>query len=159
MNCGCYSIPGLGRRKQEVLAAGGASFLASAMLETDRLDTNYPYGDNKVGDSFNAGIAKQNWFLSKQCWAPWRGMQPSQYRTMDEMNRDLSLDAAVYAACINKFGLRRFMAAHRNGETGFNQPNTFDIDRFIRGFEWTKQQLENGHLDDDLRFWVSLPAI
>jgi hypothetical protein len=51
-------VPGLGRRKQQVLKTGGLDFLASAMMETEKMDTNYPYGDNKRDDSFNAGICK-----------------------------------------------------------------------------------------------------
>jgi len=75
------------------------------------------------------------------------------------MNLDLLLDAQVYSACVRKFGFRRFMAAHRNGETGFHQPESLDIARFLDGFAWTKQQLKGDNLSNDLRFWVNIPAI
>ncbi|HEX8627381.1 MAG TPA: carbohydrate-binding domain-containing protein, partial [Catenuloplanes sp.] len=49
--CGSYSVGGLGARKRAITAAGGdAVDLAVAMLETDNMGTNYPYGDNKSGD-------------------------------------------------------------------------------------------------------------
>lgn len=161
INCGCYSIFGLGARKREVAKAGGISFLASAMMETDTLDANsYAHGDNKVGDSFNAGIAKQNWFLAKQCWSAWSGLPASAYETMSVLNNDLSFDAKVYNACLNKFGVLQFMAAHRNGQTGFEHPRTCDIETFVAGFEWTKRWLSTGpHSSNDLRFWVQLQAI
>lgn len=58
--CGMYTYGGLGSQKQAVRNAGGSSLdLAIAMLETEGMNTNYPYGDNKSGDSANFGIFKQ----------------------------------------------------------------------------------------------------
>lgn len=55
-----YTYSGLGSRKQAVRNAGGSSLdLAIAMLETEGMNTNYAYGDNKSGDSANFGIFKQ----------------------------------------------------------------------------------------------------
>lgn len=52
---GSYTVSGLGARKRAVTAAGGTDLdLAIAMMETENMQTNYPYGDNKSGDSFNA---------------------------------------------------------------------------------------------------------
>lgn len=42
---GSYTVPGLGSRKQAILNAGGNSLdLAIAMLETERMSTDYTYG-------------------------------------------------------------------------------------------------------------------
>lgn len=43
---GSYTVSGLGSRKQAVLNAGGNTLdLAIAMLETEGMNTNYPYGE------------------------------------------------------------------------------------------------------------------
>jgi hypothetical protein len=42
---GSYMVSGLGARKQAILNAGGNTLdLAIAMLETERMQTNYAYG-------------------------------------------------------------------------------------------------------------------
>ena len=52
---GSYTVSGLGSRKKAITAAGGTDLdLAIAMMETENMQTNYAYGDNKSGDSFNA---------------------------------------------------------------------------------------------------------
>lgn len=44
---GSYTVSGLGQRKQAVLNAGGSTTdLAIAMLETENMQTNYPYGQS-----------------------------------------------------------------------------------------------------------------
>jgi hypothetical protein len=128
------------------------------MMETEYMNTNYPYGDHKTGDAFNAGLAKQNWFLSKRCHAPWVGKAANEYATMAVLNSDSRLDIQVYHECRAMFPGRKFFASHRNGETGFNNPYTGDIDRFIESYEWTLAHV-GGHMNDDTRFWVQIPAI
>lgn len=83
---GSYTVPGLGARKQAILGAGGNTLdIAIAMLESfvlaiptrgthntdkacrDRIATDYAYGDNKVNDSANFGVFKQNWGMLRQC--------------------------------------------------------------------------------------------
>jgi hypothetical protein len=77
---GSYTISGLGQRKRQVTAAGANSFnLAIAMLETERMDTNYAYGDNKQNDSANFGIFKQNWGLLRECCGRFKGQSQSQW--------------------------------------------------------------------------------
>lgn len=69
-NRGSYNVPGLGARKQAILGAGGNTLdLAIAMLETENMQTNYAYGDNKVDDSANFGLFKQNWGMLRVCAA------------------------------------------------------------------------------------------
>lgn len=42
---GSYTVSGLGSRKEAILAAGGNSLdIAIAMLETERMSTDYTYG-------------------------------------------------------------------------------------------------------------------
>ena len=59
---GSYTFAGLGARKKQVTAAGADSFnLAIAMLETEKMDTSYPYDDKKQNNAANFGIFGQNW--------------------------------------------------------------------------------------------------
>ena len=48
--CGSYTVSELGVRKQAILNNGGNTLdMAIAMLETETMQANYPYGDGKVG--------------------------------------------------------------------------------------------------------------
>jgi len=158
-SCGCEIVQGLGKRKQLLRTAGASlAFLASAMMETRGMTTDYPYGDGKTGDSFNAGVAKQNWFLSRKCHRQWRHLSSTAYNTLAVLNKNAKLDTQVYAQCRKQFSKRKFFATHRNGETGFNNPNTEDINKFIASYDWTLKHLQ-GHASDDVRFFVDVPAI
>lgn len=158
MSCGCYSVSGLGANKVAYKNAGAdRSFLASAMMETEKMDTNYTYGDGKSGDAFNAGATKQNWGMMRQCYSAWRGLGANDYSVSAAMNNDRSLDVTVYNTCRNYFGSNWF-AGHRNGSSGLSNPNTQDINNFKIGYEWTYNNL-SGHETDDIRFWVDIPAI
>lgn len=158
MSCGCYTVSGLGANKQAYRNAGAdRRFLASAMMETERLDTNYAYGDNKTGDAFNAGATKQNWGMMRQCHPEWRGYGANDYAVSGAMNSSRSLDVQVYNECRNYYG-NQWFAGHRNGSSGLANPNTQDINNFRAGYEWTYNQLA-GHECDDVRFWVDIPAI
>lgn len=77
---GSYVISGLGQRKRQVTAAGANSFnLAIAMLETERMDANYAYGDNKQNDSSNFGIFKQNWGMLRVCCNRFKGQPEANW--------------------------------------------------------------------------------
>jgi hypothetical protein len=79
---GSYTVSGLGNRKKAIIGAGGNTLdLAIAMLETENMGTNYPYGDNKSGDSANFGVFKQNWGMLRVCAsrAGFVGQSASQY--------------------------------------------------------------------------------
>ena len=96
MSCGCYSVSGLGSNKQAYLNAGAdRRFLASAMMETEKMDTNYAYGDNKSGDAFNAGATKQNWGMTRNCHSSWNNLGSNDYSTSAAMNSNRSLDVQV----------------------------------------------------------------
>jgi len=158
MRCGCYRVSGLGANKAALRSAGASQYmLASAMMETERMDTNYAFGDNKTGDSFNAGVTKQNWGMMRQCHPAWRSLSSGSYTTSAAMNSNRTLDVQVYNECRSFFGTR-WWAGHRNGSSGLNNPNTQDINNFKAAADWTNNML-NGHLTDDVRFWVSVPAI
>jgi hypothetical protein len=158
MNCGCYTVAGLGANKRAYQDAGAnRSFLASAMMETERMDTNYVYGDNKSGDSFNAGATKQNWGMMRQCHSPWSGYGPNDFAISAQLNSSRAFDVQVYNQCRNYFGDRWF-AGHRNGASGLSNPGTRDIENFKTGYNWTYNQLA-GHECDDVRFWVDIPPI
>ena len=158
MECGCYTTSGLGNNKKAYKDAGAdRGFLASAMMETEKMDANYAYGDNKTHDSFNAGATKQNWGMMRQCHPEWTTKTPNEYSISNVMNNDRSKDVIVYNECKKMFGDKWF-AGHRNGASGLINPNTKDIQMFKQGYDWTYKQLE-GHECDDVRFWVNIPAI
>jgi hypothetical protein len=159
ISCGCYVVSGLGTNKRAYTSAGAdRRFLASAMMETEKMDTNYAYGDNKTGDAFNAGAAKQNWGMMRQCHSAWKSLGASSYATSAAMNSNKSLDVQVYNECRSYWGDQKFFAGHRNGSSGLANPNTTDINNFIKGYNWGYNML-SGHETDDVRFWVSIPAI
>jgi len=159
LECGCYTVNGLGANKAAILAAGGnLEMLASAMMETETMTADYRLGDGKTGDSFNAGVTKQNWGMARQCHPAWQGMSSSQYSTSTAMNGDRALDATVYKECWTFFGDKWF-GGHRNGSSGLQNPNTSDIQRFKSAWEWTRTQIGTAHQCDNVRFWVNVPAI
>jgi hypothetical protein len=158
MDCGCYSIKGLGKNKAALFAAGGnRAMLASAMMETDTLTADYAYGDNKTWDSFNAGVCKQNWGMIRECHPEWRSLGAGDYARAAAMNTDRALDAKVYLECRAYFG-ERWYAGHRAGWGGLQDSNTQDIRNFTAAAKWTERMVV-GHECDDLRFWVDVPAI
>jgi hypothetical protein len=159
IKCGCYTVSGLGANKKSYTAAGAdRRFLASAMMETEKMDTNYTLGDGKSGDAFNAGAAKQNWGMMRQCHAAWKNLTANDYSNSTAMNSNKSLDVQVYNECRSYWGDQKFFAGHRNGSSGLSNPNTQDINNFISGYTWGYNQL-SGHESDDVRFWVDIPAI
>ena len=158
LTCGCTWVDGLAERKQQIMAIGGASqyFLASAMMETANLRADYAYGDGKTQDAFNAGLAKQNWGMTRRCHAAWSGQTAGQFATSATMNDDLALDIQVYNECRSMFG-NDWWSGHRNGYDNIGS-STQDIQEFKGAMDWTNQML-TGHLSDDVRFWVTIQAI
>lgn len=156
MSCGCYQVNGLGANKQALRNAGASRYmLAAAMMETELMNTNYTYGDGKSGDSFNAGRTKLNYFEARSAGV-------GQGSTSALWNKCLSAsgDVQVWNACKSYWG-SRYWAVHRNGQSGANNPNTTDINRFKSANDWTDQRLgsNSAYLTNNVRFWVSVPAI
>src|SRR5690606_6612767 len=109
-DCGCTWVDGIAERKQAITAAGASiDFLASAMMETDDLTTNYPRGDNKSGDAFNAGLCKQNLAMIRSCHPAIQSESQAEV-----MNTDLALDIQVYGECRAQFG-DNWYYGHRQG--------------------------------------------
>lgn len=171
--CGCGLIRGFAERKQLIRDAGGdRRFLASAMMETATLSSEYPFGDvfpgadnqvgtgddvPKTGGAANFGITKMNWTMIRQCHPPYAGLGDGDFLRGAELNTNLALDVQVYNECRAFFGDRWF-GGHRNGTAGLNNPNTADIRAFQGAVEWIDEMLP-GHELDDIQFFVSIPAI
>jgi hypothetical protein len=158
LDCGCEIISGLGRNKQAYKDAGAnLDFLASAMMETKKMDTNYTYGDGKKGFMFNAGATKQNWRMMKQCNTEWKYLGENDYAYSDDLNWNRSFDVQVYKKCRAFWGDKWF-AGHRSGQTGLDNPNTRDNNTFKNAHAWIKKMLQNNQTND-VRFYVrNLPA-
>jgi len=157
--CGCYTVSGLGARKAQLLDAGAEPYmLAAAMMETETMTTDYTYGDGKWDDSFNAGVCKQNWFMMRQCYEPWRGLESWQYETSAGLNSQVELDVQVFSSCRAYFG-SSWWAGHRNGQSGIENPSTWDIENFRNAMDWTHHMIGTEHLRDDVRFWVQIGVI
>ncbi|KAG9086344.1 hypothetical protein FRC06_003139 [Ceratobasidium sp. 370] len=151
-NTGSYTVSGLGNRKKAITAAGGTDLdLAIAMMETENMQATYTYGDGKTGDSFNAGIFKQNWYMLRSATSRYRGQSSSQYNNAAEMNSNLSLDISERHEAQNYYGETLWFAGHRNGQTGLSNPNTQDIKNI---------QSNSKYRTDDTRFWIDgIPPI
>jgi hypothetical protein len=162
MTCGSYSVSGLGSRKAQVRNAGGNSLdLAVAMLETDNMSTNYPYGDNKSGDAANFGIFKQNWLMLRSACSQFSGQSAGQYNNGAALNSDLGRDISCLHQSQNHYGISTWFAGHRNGATGLSNPNTTDINRYKTAVHWIQNQINSNsaNLSNDTRFWVQVPPI
>lgn len=161
---GSYIVPGLGARKQAILDAGGNSLdIAIAMLETENMQTDYAYGDNKSEDAANFGLFKQNWGVLRKCAsrAGFEGQTQSEWNNGAKLNSDIYADVASRWDCQDYLGYQKWMAGHRNGETGVNNPDTADIKRYTSAIEWLQAQIDSSSLyqSDDTRFWVDVTAI
>jgi hypothetical protein len=159
---GSYTIPGLGKRKQEILNNGGGVWdLAIAMLETNNLNTDYTYGDGKTYDSANFGIFKQNWFMLRTSTSQFKGQSTAEWNNGAVLNKDLKADIKARQESQNFYGADKWFGGHRDGETGLNNPQTPDINRYKDAVNWIHDQLASNqkYLTDDTRFWVDVTAI
>ncbi|KAG6816366.1 hypothetical protein H0H87_006639 [Tephrocybe sp. NHM501043] len=115
-NTGSYTISGLGARKQQLTACGANSLdMAIAMLETDKMSTDYTYGDGKTGDSANFGVFKQNWGMLRGSTSRYSGKTAAEYNTGAELNSNLCLDISLRHESMNHYGEATWFAGHRNG--------------------------------------------
>ena len=113
----------LGERSWQPQTAGANVLdLAVAMLETENMITNYPYADNKSGDAANFGIFKQNWLMLRSACHRFRGRNTSQWNNGSALNNNLFADVSCLRQSQNHYGIDRWFAGHRNGETGLNNP-------------------------------------
>ncbi|CAO3699480.1 hypothetical protein G6F70_000055 [Rhizopus microsporus] len=159
---GHYTVHGLGKRKQQILKAGGGIWdLAIAMLESDHMITDYPYGDNKTEDSANFGIFKQNWFMLRTSTSQFKGKTTSQWKEGTILNKKLAQDIKARQESQNFYGPDKWFGGHRFGESGLNNPYTEDITNYKNAVNWIHDQLASDpkYLEDDTRFYVSVVAI
>ncbi|CEG81953.1 hypothetical protein RMATCC62417_16090 [Rhizopus microsporus] len=159
---GTETVPGLGRRKQQILNSGGGIWdLAIAMLETKNLGTDYVYGDGKTYDSANFGIFKQNWFMLRTSTSQFKGQTTSQWNNGAVLNSNLQQDIKARQESQNYYGPDKWFAGHRNGESGLSNPYTQDITNYKDAVNWIHDQLASNskYLSDDTRFWVDVTAI
>ncbi|KAI8332473.1 hypothetical protein BC941DRAFT_483938 [Chlamydoabsidia padenii] len=159
---GSYTIPGYHYRKQGVFNNGGGTLeLAIAMLETDNMGTDYPYGDNKSQDSANFGLFKQGWYMLRSSCSLFKGQSKDDWNNGAFLNSHLWEDVHCRQESQNFYGIDKWFGGHRNGETGLNNPYTQDITNYKNAIYWIKGQIESDkkYLTDDTRFWVNVPAI
>ncbi|EIE75864.1 hypothetical protein G6F46_000931 [Rhizopus delemar] len=161
-NRGTQHVPGLGKRKQAILKNGGGVWdLAIAMLESDKMMTDYPYGDNKSGDSANFGIFKQNWFMLRTSTSQFKGQPARNANNGAILNKKLRYDIKARQESQKFYGADKWFGGHRNGESGLNNPYTQDITNYKNAVNWIHDQLvkDKKYLSDDTRFWVDVVAI
>ncbi|KAF8996663.1 hypothetical protein BDQ17DRAFT_1392014 [Cyathus striatus] len=147
---GSYTIPSLGKRKKQLLSCGANSLdLAIAMLETDRMSTDYVYGDAKSRDAANFGVFKQNWGMLRQSVSRYNGKSEDSFNTGSELNRDICLDIKLRHESSKHFGEGVWFAGHRNGARlvsnsfcGLRNPNTQDIQNYKDAVYWIRNQLQ-----------------
>ncbi|KAK2803495.1 hypothetical protein FQN50_006930 [Emmonsiellopsis sp. PD_5] len=159
---GSETVAGLGVRKQEAQGAGANTLdLAIAMLETTNMGTDYAYGDNKVDDSANFGIFKQNWGMLRECATQFQGQTTAVWNNGAVLNTDLNADIAARHECEQYYGPDKWFAGHRNGASGLENPDTEDIKVYKDGVSWIKSQIESDpkYLSDDTRFWADVTPI
>ncbi|PGH10612.1 hypothetical protein AJ80_07463 [Polytolypa hystricis UAMH7299] len=161
---GSYTVSGLGQRKQAILNAGGNTLdLAIAMLETERMTTDYAYGDNKQDDAANFGLFKQNWGMLRVCAsrAGFVGQSQSEWNNGAKLNSDIYADVAARWDCQGYYGYDTWFAGHRNGATGLSNPNTEDIRFYKESIQWIQSQIDSNsqYSTDDTRFWVDVTPI
>ncbi|KAI0182359.1 hypothetical protein EV127DRAFT_378887 [Xylaria flabelliformis] len=161
---GQYTVPGLGARKQAILNAGGNTLdLAIAMLETETMTTNYPYGDNKQNDSANFGVFKQNWGMLRVCGkrAGFAGQSQADWNNGAKLNSDIYPDVASRWDCQEYYGYDVWFGGHRNGASGLANPYTDDINKYKSAVQWIQSQIDGNpsYKSDDTRIWVDVNAI
>ncbi|KEY73073.1 hypothetical protein S7711_06146 [Stachybotrys chartarum IBT 7711] len=161
---GSYTVSGLSSGKQAILNAGGNTLdLAIAMLETERMTTDYAYGDNKSDDAANFGVFKQNWGMLRVCAsrAGFVGQSQSEWNNGATLNRDIYADVAARWDCQEYYGYDRWFAGHRNGASGLENPDTDDIRTYKSAVQWIQSQIDSDsrYRTDDTRFWVDVTPI
>ncbi|EAW23603.1 glycoside hydrolase family 134 protein [Aspergillus fischeri NRRL 181] len=161
-NRGSYTIPGLGQRKQALLKAGGNTMdMAIAMQESDHMKADYVYGDGKSGDATNFGIFKQNWMMLRTSAHDFKGQSENEVSNGAVLNHDLEKDIKARHDSEEHYGFDTWVAGHRNGASGLDEPYTDDINTYKSAVQWIQQQIESDpkYQEDDTRFWVDVKAI
>ncbi len=121
-----YNVNGLGQNKQKIVAAAQkagagdketAALLAIANQETQKMDCNYAYGDNKGGDSACFTPFKCNGSMIKE--AAKDGVIDQKYASNPgAINNDLDSGVKVMTHLMKKYGMKKFIDYHRGGTSG-----------------------------------------
>lgn len=154
-SCGCYLVSGLSSGKSNLRNAGGSQYMvASAMMETDTMTTNYSYCDGKSGDSCCCGVTKANYWEARTSGCSNTGNVSSW---CSGMNSSRGTDVSCWNSIRGHYG-SNYWAVHRNGQSGLSNPNTGDIRGFKAVNDWTNNNI-GSHLSDNVRFWSNVVAI
>jgi hypothetical protein len=131
------------------------------MLETEKMDTNYAYGDNKTSDSANFGIFKQNWGMMRNVCSQFKGQTAAQWNNGAALNSNLSQDVSCLNQSQSYYGMDLWFASHRNGSSGLANPYTQDITNYKNGIKWIQSQIDgtSGGKTNDTRWWANIVAI
>ncbi|BDI30156.1 hypothetical protein CCAX7_22070 [Capsulimonas corticalis] len=160
LSCGSYTISGYHNAKNSALNAGASSTeLAIGMLETDSMSSNYTYGDGKSGDSANFGFMKNNWYMYRVSCSQFAGQGSAQWNNGASANNNYGNAVNYCNQCINHFGWTSFWEVQRGGQGRIGNWNA-DTDEYYQAVNWIQQQISNNNSwHDDVRYWVSVPAI
>lgn len=76
-------------------------------------------------------------------------------------SEDLNADVGARHECQDYYGIDAWFSGHRNGQTGIENPNTPDIQRYRSAIDWIQGQIESDpvYSSDDTRFWVDVTPI
>jgi hypothetical protein len=128
--------------------------VASAMMETELMNTNYSTCDGKSGDSCCCGVTKANFYAARTAGC---GSVSSYSSWCSNVNGSRGNDVTCWNRIRSYFG-SNYWAVHRNGQSGLSNPNTGDILGFKAVNDWTNNNI-GSHLSDDVRFWSNVVAI
>ncbi|MEU3862123.1 hypothetical protein AB0F03_32990 [Streptomyces sp. NPDC028722] len=168
---GVQTVSMTAQRKRALIRAGATSrHIAIAMLENEKMDTSYPLYDNKSGDAANFGVFKQNWGVIRSTSPRYHRLKAADYARGRELNSNVSLDVTVLKQSIQRYGLKRWMAAHRCGATGLTNPNLRAVKQYIGAVDILTEKIaasdrQFGPNDyrnlkrSNKRFWINVPAV
>jgi hypothetical protein len=166
---GMETIAGIGIRKQAIIKSGGVPLdIAVAMLEGKTLAADYPVGDvypdgrQKTGDAANFGICKQGWFMIRSSVSRYSKLKSTDFNMGLILNSNLALDIQVLHESQKFYGLDKWFAGHRAGESGLNGTwSKADIANYKNAVIWIRDQIisDGKYKSDDTRFWVTVPPV
>jgi hypothetical protein len=99
--------------------------------------------------------------MIRQSVSQYSGYGPNEWNAGAALNSNLSWDIQVRHAAQGKWGEYTWFAGHRNGQSGLSNPNTQDIANYRNAVYWIRDQINSNSANrtNDIRFWVSVPAI
>jgi hypothetical protein len=142
--------------KSAILANGGGTLeLAIAMLETDNLLANYPFGDSKTGDAANFGIYKMNWYMIQQC-------TPAKVLIGDNLASTALTTAGTTINSDPALATRILLEATERWSMAGPEPSDPVSGNFWAGQRWGQSGLDNlagTNWDDIQNYYLAVQAI